>query len=1042
MGVLDKLTKAYLGGKFEPNKEKTKVAKDKLQEVGTWDGFKATPEYKSLGALDKVSVGKFYENKLTNNAQFKALPQNQQEGYLTAFRESAKKDVQSTKIKDTASLWPGLKALELGHKGVNLLADKVIAPQTPVTAEESNWNLWGHRLPREVVAEFTRGLSPYWILGTAGAGTVAKTVGKPLVKGIAKVGGKALPAVVKEGWKRFMTTGKGRPIAYQLMKKRNLLGKAKGAREAEKVALILTKKENGKVLSSSEQTYLGRIFRNEIDTSGKLSRLTESVEQAQKVAKNAEVAVAFDPEVAALQKRLSSLNKKLGSKANIAESKVGQVFETKPGNIEKVTGVKQLTGKRGKPIQKFDLISEPVAPVESVGSRVLPTDIADGEDVLRAVKGIGKNKTLTKAPAVERKALLAQRKGVAKQLQKRVIDIETDVRASYDVFDKTFVDKITNNPRYKELKSISDKGRAIQDKWSQALIDSGVPGEEAAAAIKANMSSYMHRQYLQHLKKGKSFWTKDGLTLRLDILKKRKNLTEAVRKKLGEIKAPAYPTATAVSKISKITENAKLFNAVAANSEWVADTNVTGKMFQMPESKMYGKLSGKFVNKAIAADIQGIVKAPEAGFKIVGAYNKALGAWKYGKVILNPSTHMRNMFSNSMLLDFSGINHLQQARMMPGVMKDYMSKGKMYNLALDHGAIGGEFVGTEVAALRDTYMKTTGSHFERLLGKIKKPFRSAAKVYQAEEQVAKMVKFTDVYNKTGNATEAAKQAQKWLFDYSNIPEFMNIAKGIAPFATFTYKALPRVAETMVNNPLKIYKYHNLFRSMNEGSRKLVGLSPEEYAREKDALPPWILKDIGGVPSTLLLPTRDKHGRTQFLNLEYILPIGMAPEIMEKGLLKGFVGNPFFNTLASLQKDKDFKGQQITPLEGTKAENLKAQFQHTYRQAVPSLTPGIPGLTKGGYSFEKIMAAYKKIPDQSSGIVRSLPTALSDTIMGLKITPVDSKKSKMFKQYNKIKRMNAVKKEIGKWNRKYIDKDKRDKQIQILFKKLQKISKEK
>jgi len=59
------------------------------------------------------------------------------------------------------------------------------------------------------------------------------------------------------------------------------------------------------------------------------------------------------------------------------------------------------------------------------------------------------------------------------------------------------------------------------------------------------------------------------------------------------------------------------------------------------------------------------------------------------------------------------------------------------------------------------------------------------------------------------------------------------------------------------------------------------LRPDEYARQKKLLPDYLLKDIGGVPTNLLMPWKDKYGRTQWLNLEYILPLGQSPEIIER-----------------------------------------------------------------------------------------------------------------------------------------------------------------
>jgi len=142
----------------------------------------------------------------------------------------------------------------------------------------------------------------------------------------------------------------------------------------------------------------------------------------------------------------------------------------------------------------------------------------------------------------------------------------------------------------------------------------------------------------------------------------------------------------------------------------------------------------------------------------------------------------------------------------------------MYQMALKEGAIGGEFVGTEVAAISKQYATGTGGNMSRWMNVLKAKGFSPAKFYQGEEQIAKMVKFTDMISKGANPQLAAKEAQKWLFNYSKIPGVIEFAKQLSPFITFTYKALPRIGEAMAKNPLKVYKYYALFKGWNEMAR--------------------------------------------------------------------------------------------------------------------------------------------------------------------------------------------------------------------------------
>src|SRR3990167_2713157 len=173
-------------------------------------------------------------------------------------------------------------------------------------------------------------------------------------------------------------------------------------------------------------------------------------------------------------------------------------------------------------------------------------------------------------------------------------------------------------------------------------------------------------------------------------------------------------------------------------------------------------------------------------------------------------------------------------QLFPKIFGEYLGKGKLYQQALKDGAIGGEFVGTEtMQKLKGFYLGTKGNNLERWMNVAKMPFQKAGELYQGMEQLSKMVKYADVLEKGGTRQLAAQEAQKWLFNYQEVPKLIDFLRKSpfgAPFITFTYKAIPRVAETLVNRPLALYKYNALFNAVNETSRKFQGLSPDEFAR--------------------------------------------------------------------------------------------------------------------------------------------------------------------------------------------------------------------
>ena len=972
-----------------------------------------------------------------------------------------KNDASKVGVMDKASeLYGKFKNLP-GIKEGDILVEgtaKSIEPTVP--AGVSNAGL-AMRLPQQMAAEFVRGYKPSDVLPFLGAAKLAK----PVIMPIAKKAWQLTPSRVKEFLTKEFTVGKGLPEQFQTLLRKAKLEKDAGTREAEEVGKILSVApkdmkvrtpqgneiivKQGQPITKEHARYIGRIFRKEIDLGGVKSRLNEPLDVTRRIASNVEVEVAFNPKLKSLNQQLSQVNKQLADKELQAQQLIGKQFELETGGVEQVTGVsKELPSlfesknvkqaMRSK--EKISLETEEIkAPLINQSSQSF------GDTVLRSVSQVNKSKSINSLINKERKELLSKRNSLAKQIMRETIKIEEGVKINYYIFDRKYTEQIRNHPKFKELSEIANKGRDIMDKWSKALVESGIPKERASLIIEEGVGEYMGRMYEKHLVKGVSGFSLKNLRLRLRGLKHRKDLTEEVKTKMGEIKEPALPTAIRVKEISTSVANNKIFKEVASNPEWSSTKNITGNMVQMPKGNSMGALSGKFVVKEIADEINAITSLKTQNLALE-LYNKSLNAWKYGKVVLNPATHFRNMLSNSMLLDLSGVGHFRQAQLFPRVVKDYIQQGPLYQAALKNGAISGEFVGGEVAMVEKFYNYTQGSNLQKWIGVMKAPFTKAGEMYRAEEQISKMIKFADEIDRGKTAELAALEAQKWLFNYEEIPNAIKVAKHIAPFVTFTYKSVPRVAEALVNNPLKIYKYYALANAFNESSRKMLNMTPEDFAREEKALPPWLLRSIGGMPSNLLMPWRDKNGRTEWLNLEYMIPLGMAPDILDKGILKGAVSNPFVTLFADLSKNKDFTGKDIIPVGSTRAEAAKITTEYIYRQLAPTLAPGLLDLSdgdsifKGGYSFEKIMTSIYQKPDYL-GRVRDIEPVVFDVLMGLKLTPVDVSEAENFKMFNKKRIIEELTHQASSLNRPNVSPEERDKQMENIFIKIQKVMEE-
>jgi len=522
----------------------------------------------------------------------------------------------------------------------------------------------------------------------------------------------------------------------------------------------------------------------------------------------------------------------------------------------------------------------------------------------------------------------------------------------------------------------------------------------------ANLKTYLPRFYSSKEpteKLGGIIFPKKPIRVDLSRFKKRGDIPENVREAMGEIIEAGYPTVKGLSQLRHAVETQRLFKNVSINPEWsTPSAEIAAKLgfTKLPEVKSLGSLSGKYVHPYIADDINQIIR-PRTNFEKI--WNPLISKWKYGKVVLNPATHFRNMLSNSILADMGGLNHLQQIRLMPKALKEIFKKGKLYNELKDEGVIGVEFVGGEIKNLMKSFAGEKGPLIERIskisgrvgdaMMKFRNNVRGASeflgKVYQGEEQLYKMMKYIRNRELGMDVKAAAADAEKWLFNYEKVSPFIDKVRQSplgSPFITFTSKALPRIAETAVTNPLKLYKYKLLFDSIENRAQKSLNLSDDEIQTIK--------KNSRG--QVLILPFRDKEGSVMTLDLSYILPWGdigevggielagaklppVAPpsgpikSIIELGFNKNtFSGRPIYN-------DYDFP-----------SEKVQKSIDHIARTILPSLTPGgieEDSLIKGGYSFSKIVKAIQKRPDYF-GRVRGLPVVLADTILGIKLIPAD------------------------------------------------------
>jgi len=587
----------------------------------------------------------------------------------------------------------------------------------------------------------------------------------------------------------------------------------------------------------------------------------------------------------------------------------------------------------------------------------------------------------------------------AVDLGKRLQAVPEDAQLRMGEYIRGEIDTLTG----KELELANEAKRSLYDLGKQS-VDLGMLSEQT---FFKNAGRYMPRLYTS--KEYQSLLTKFNLTKpnRLDLsrFKKRKDIPKAIREQMGEILTPGYPVAKGITQLTHDVEMARFFNGVASNPEWALPKKTTEAIpkgwKQLPSNKKLGSLSEGYVHPEIFADLQETIHVMTNPEKY---WRKALGAWKFGKVIVSPKTHTRNLMSNSVLAHLGGLPMYEQPIYLTKGAKAMVKKGNYWKIAKEEGLLRHTFTNAELRALFDQVEGQLGgikaASIPEALGKVGKGWAKtkaglgkAAKLYEAEEQWFKMAKLIHNIERKGmKPTEAAKDAEKWLFNYAKVTKFQEKYRSKwygAPFCTFTFKAMPRIAESMVKTPWRFALPMSMIYGLERAAQRKIGDTPEEIEAKKSLRPEWQKGQMLGTPNFARVPIVDEYGREYYLNLTYILPWGDIGEGGGFGPIPGgvmpfsqpFVKEPISQIMnydpfwkEEIVKEKDVAGK-------TKAGKLATEAKLRGKHAVQALAPTpVMDIAKG-------VSSLRGKPDYK-GRLRPPGVVAADVFAGVKLYPVD------------------------------------------------------
>lgn len=606
-----------------------------------------------------------------------------------------------------------------------------------------------------------------------------------------------------------------------------------------------------------------------------------------------------------------------------------------------------------------------------------------------------------------------------------------------------------------EIKALPEGLQGLGNEAKRVMLDLGKQAVDVGLLSEAtffkNAGRYMPRLYTskEYQTLLTTFNLKKANRLDLSRFKRRKDIPKEIREEMGEILTPGYPIAKGIIQLTHDIELGRWFKGIAYNKDWAvrarkfqtlaadADAKTWGAwedntligVFesrkealkaqkgaqaawrqanpvpdgweQLPVNKKLGDLSGSYVHPEIHKDLMLSIRIMETPEKV---WRKALGMWKFGKVILSPKTHSRNLMSNSVLAHLGGMPMYEQPVYLVKGARQMRTKGNYWQQATKEGLLGTTWTEHELTALFSSAESNikgikAGSIPEKLgaIGtvweKSKYVGQKAAKAYQAEEEWFKLAKFIhNIERKKMTVKAASADAEKWLFNYGKITKFQEGYRSKwygAPFATFTFKALPRIAEAAVKTPHRFILPGAMIYALEQAAMKMIEDSPEQFKAKKKLRPDWMQGSFLGMPNFARVPFVDDDGREYYLNLTYTLPWG---DIGESGSFAGIPGGlmplsqPFVKeTWQQIANYDSFWGRPIVPEEELAGKSFvgKVKTQAAKRGAHLAKTM----LPTPVLDIQKGIQAFRGRPDYR-GRFRPLGIVAADAFLGIKMYPVD------------------------------------------------------
>lgn len=357
-----------------------------------------------------------------------------------------------------------------------------------------------------------------------------------------------------------------------------------------------------------------------------------------------------------------------------------------------------------------------------------------------------------------------------------------------------------------------------------------------------------------------------------------------------------------------------------------------------------GVLSGKYLPRRFAKDINNMVRTPEAFERMLRKY---IEIWKASKTIYSPATHFRNILGNVPMSDLAGVAAFNplNTRYYMAAIRSIREKDVAYRKLLRWGVLGGEFVGNILNHVNEMMQEGDDAH-GAIVTALKKVGANAGAFYNGVDQMFKLAAFHKYVAKGMKPRAAAREVNKWFPNYAELwrpTQFLSRWPFGGPFLAFNEQAVRIAGRAAVKHPLKLAKWLAFPGVMTALSAYMIGLPGGDDDDERKLI------DSGRSYFEPLLPFRGARGEALTLDMRYMFPMANEVGALVDGdgvQLPFFLATPPVSTAIDVLWNKDpYFGREIWKKEDSMATKVGKGVWHIVQDAAPIPSLGTWGIAR-------------------------------------------------------------------------------------------------